>query len=371
MKVNAAGLAAILVIGAALGVVGTRWVGGGSKTAPGAKSAAPAPAGAPAAVNVEVAPVESVLLPRGVSAVGTLRSENSVVLRPEITGRISEINFKEGGKVAKGQVLVRLDDSVVKAQLQQAQANLSLAQSQNRRAQELSSQGFISKQARDEAASQLRVQQAAVALASAQLGKTVILAPFDGLIGLRQVSVGDYVSPGADLVPIESIDPLQVDFRVPEHYLAQIRVGQPLALRLDAMPGLVREGRVGAINPLVDVGGRSILLRADVPNPDGLLRPGMFSRVQLQFADDKALMVPEAALVPSEEARYVFRIAGDRVERRQVHIGLRRSGKVEVLDGLADGDQVVVAGLQKISDGALVRIVPSAAAKAAAAANGS
>ena len=365
MKINAAGLAGVLVLGVVLGSAGVRVLQGGKAgQAPAAAKAAPAAGGQAAhpAATVEVARVESVSLPRGVSAVGTLRSQNSVVLRPEITGRIDDINFKEGGRVAKGQVLVRLDDSVATAQLQQAQANLNLAASQHRRAQELSAQGFISKQARDEAASQLKVQQAAVALASAQLGKTVIVAPFDGLIGLRQVSVGDYVSPGADLVPIESIDPLQVDFRIPEHYLGQIQTGQKLTLRFDAMPGVEREGKVGAINPLVDVGGRSILLRADVPNADDALRPGLFARVQLQFADDKALVVPEAALVPSEEARYVYRVDQGRVERRQVRIGLRRDGKVEVLEGLAEGDQVVVAGVQKISDGAAVRVAPAAAA---------
>lgn len=312
-------------------------------------------------VGVEVARAVSMPLPRGVSAVGTLRSENAVTLRPEITGRISDINFTEGSRVAKGQVLVRLDDSVVRAQLQQAQANLNLAASQHRRARELSNQGFISKQAHDEAGSQLKVQQATVALARAQLGKTVIVAPFDGLIGLRQVSVGDYVSPGTDLVPIESIDLLQVDFRVPERYLTQIHVGQKLLLRFDAMPGLVRDGLVGAVNPLVDVGGRSILLRANVPNTDDILRPGLFARVQLQFAEGKALVVPEAALVSSEEARYVYRVDHGKAERRLVQTGLRRNGVVEVLEGLTEGDQVVVAGVQKIADGAAVHILPAAA----------
>lgn len=312
-------------------------------------------------VGAEVAQAVSVPLPRGVSAVGTLRSENAVTLRPEITGRISEINFTEGSRVTKGRVLVRLDDSVVRAQLQQAQANLNLAASQHRRARELSNQGFISKQAHDEAGSQLKVQQAAVALARAQLGETVIVAPFDGLIGLRQVSVGDYVSPGTDLVPIESINLLQVDFRVPERYLAQIHVGQKLLLRFDAMPGLVRDGQVGAVNPLVDVGGRSILLRANVPNTDDILRPGLFARVQLQFAEGKALVVPEAALVSSEEARYVYRVDQAKAERRLVQTGLRRDGMVEVLEGLTEGDQVVVAGVQKIADGAVVHILPAAA----------
>src|SRR5690606_22655445 len=217
---------------------------------------------------VEVARVTSVRLERTVSAVGTLRSHDSVMLRPEISGRIFEINFDEGGKVEQGQVLVRLDDSVPKARLQQARANLKLAGSQHRRSVQLSKQGFVSSQARDDAASNLAVQQAAVALAEAELDKTAIRAPFDGLVGLRTVSVGDYVGPGTDLVPIEAVDPLNVDFRIPEQYLGAVAVGSRLLVTFDALGGAQREGTVGAISPLVDVGGRSLLLRANIPNAD-------------------------------------------------------------------------------------------------------
>ncbi|HWK71137.1 MAG TPA: efflux RND transporter periplasmic adaptor subunit [Burkholderiaceae bacterium] len=357
MKHSPIGLFLVLAVGIALGAGGAGWwAGRGANGA--AKPQAPAQAAdAQKKVAVEVAPVEQLAMPRGVSAVGSLRSENSVMLRPEIAGRIAEINFNEGGKVRKGQVLLRLDDSVAKAQLQQAQANLSLADSQYRRAVELGKQGFISKQARDEAGSQLKVQQAAQALAKANLDKTAILAPFDGLIGLRNVSVGDYVSPGIDLVPIESIDPLKVDFRIPEQFLSEVHEGIKLALSFDALPGQSREGEVGAISPLVDVGGRSILLRANVPNADGSLRPGMFARVRLQFADDLALVVPETALVPSGEEQYVFRIVDGRAERVVVQLGQRRGGRVEIVTGLRPGDRVVTAGLQKVRDGDPVQVL--------------
>ncbi|PLC50377.1 efflux transporter periplasmic adaptor subunit [Pollutimonas subterranea] len=358
----------ILATGIALGVGGARWLAdrdANSLRAATKTDGASVVVAAPKKIAVQVEPVKQVPWERGVSAVGSLRSRDSVMLRPEVTGRIAEINFDEGGKVLKGQVLVRLDDSVVKAQLQQAQANLSLASSQYRRAVELTKQGFISQQARDESASQLKVQQAAAALAKAHLDKTAIRAPFDGLIGLRNVSVGDYVSPGIDLVPIESIDPLNVDFRVPEQFLGQVREGIKLALRFDALPGQTREGVVGAISPLVDVGGRSILLRADVPNADGALRPGMFARVQLQFANDQALVVPEAALAPSGQSQYVFRLVDGHVNRVEVNIGQRRAGQVEVINGLHEGDQIVVSGLQKVSDGAAVEALPPAEKPAA------
>ncbi|NYT63397.1 efflux RND transporter periplasmic adaptor subunit [Alcaligenaceae bacterium] len=366
MKNSTLRVVLILVVGVAVGAGGAQWLAKrNAQQAPPVVTPAAAPAGAVKKINVETAQVVRMSWARGVSAVGSLRSQDSVMLRPEVTGRIAEINFNEGGKVSKNQVLVRLDDSVVKAQLQQAQANLSLANSQHRRALELSKQGFISKQARDEAASQLQVQQAAVALAQAHLDKTAIRAPFDGLVGLRNVSIGDYVSPGIDLVPIESIDPLSVDFRVPEQFLNQAHEGIKLALRFDALPGQTREGVVGAVSPLVDVGGRSLLLRADVSNADGALRPGMFARVQLQFADDQALVVPEAALAPSGESQYVFKVAQGIVERVAVGVGQRRGGHVEILSGLLEGDQIVVSGLQKVSDGVAVHVLPAAVKPAA------
>ena len=357
MKTNTWGWIIALVVGVALGIAGAKWWAGKQALMSGQPVAAEPSQTANAGIPVEVAPVIFQSMPRNVAAVGTLRSENSVVLRSEITGRIIEINIQEGGKVEQGQVIVRLDDGVAKAQLQQAQASLGLAVSQDRRAGELTRQGFISKQARDEVASQLQVERAAVALAQAQLQKTAIVAPFDGLIGLRNVSVGDYVGPGDVLVPVESVDPLQVDFRIPEQYLSLVSPGLKLRLQFDALPGQTREGEVGAISPAIDVGGRSILLRANVGNTDDALRPGMFARVQLQFADDHVLTVPETALVSSGEERYVYRVADGKVERLTVSVGQRRAGRVEIASGLVEGDNVVVAGLQKIVDGAQVRIV--------------
>ena len=352
--------AILLVLGVGLGIWGAHWwvqkQGVGNNAA-----VATAPAPQPAAsdkVKVEVAPVNKTRLERAVSAVGTLRSHDSVVLRPEVSGRIAEINFMEGGRVEQGQVLVRLDDSVAKARVQQARANLKLAGSQYRRSVELNKQGFVSRQARDEAASNLAVQEAAVALAEAELEKTVIQAPFSGLVGLRTVSVGDYVGPGSDLVPIEAIDPLNVDFRIPEQFLSSVAVGSRLHVSFDAMSGFERVGTVGAISPQVDVGGRSLLLRANVPNPDHLLRPGLFARVQLELAETEGLVVPESALAPSGDAQYVFRVEDGVVRRVMVQIGQRLGAHVEIVNGLNEGDRVVVAGLQKVRDGIEVEVLP-------------
>lgn len=360
MKSSKAGTILVLALGIGLGAWGAHWWAQRDSAESVATASAvqtPAPA-ASSKVKVEVAAVDLVRLERSISAVGTLRSHDSVMLRPEISGRIAEINFTEGGKVQKGQMLVRLDDSVAKARLQQARANMQLAGSQHRRSVELSKQGFVSSQARDEAASNLAVQRAAVALAEAELEKTVIQAPFDGLVGLRTVSVGDYVGPGTDLVPIEAIDPLNVDFRVPEQFLRAVTVGSRLLVSFDALAGFEREGSVGAISPLVDVGGRSLLLRAHIPNPDDLLRPGLFARVRLELAETQGLVVPESALAPSGDAQYVYRVEDGVVRRIMVEIGQRIGANVEISQGLNEGDQVVVSGLQKVRDGTEVEILP-------------
>ncbi|MDH0091855.1 efflux RND transporter periplasmic adaptor subunit [Achromobacter mucicolens] len=349
-----AAVAAGLAAGAALGVFVPRWLA----PSPTPVQASAKPQSAPAApARVAVAAVQEVPFARGLSAVGSLRSDESVVLRPEVAGRIQAIDFKEGQPVKQGQLLIRLDDSVPRAELAQARANLTLAQSHYRRAVELQGKGFVSQQARDESASTLKVQEAAVALAQARLDKMTITAPFAGIVGLRSVSVGDYVNQGQDLAPLEAIDPLKVDFRVPEMYLNKVRVGQQLTLRLDALPGQERRGVVYAVSPLVDAGGRSILLRATVANQDGVLRPGMFARVQLLFNEDKALVAPEAALSPSGETQYVYRVENGVAHRREVTIGERREGRVEILTGVALNDMLVVSGLQRVTDGARVTIV--------------
>jgi len=301
------------------------------------------------AVAVEAGVVTRVPFDRGIAAVGSLLSDETVMLRPEISGRIREIPFHEGQPVQQGQVLLRLDDQIARAELLQASANLSLAQSQNARAANLQAEGFISKQARDEAASKLKIEQAAVSLARARLDKTRIVAPFAGVIGLRNVSVGDYVNAGQDLVQMASIDPLKLDFRIPEQYLTRVRVGQLLDVRFDALPGELRVGEVYAISPLIDAGGRSILVRARVGNDDGVLRPGMFARVRLLFAREDVLAVPETALTPAGQVQYVYRLRDGHAWRVDVQIGERRGGMVEVQHGLEEGDRVVVAGLQRLA----------------------
>ncbi len=306
-------------------------------------------------------------LPQSITAVGSLRSDESIIVRPEVAGRISTFGFGEGQRVTRGSLLVRLDPAINEAEVEQARANLKLAKSKFDRAVDLARSNFISGQAKDEAENNLRVAEAALQLAQAKREKMDIRAPFSGIIGLRQVSIGDYVKEGSDLVNLESIDPLKVDFRVPELYLKQVKVGQTLQVSLDALPGKTYQGTVFAINPLVDAAGRSIVIRAQVKNADTSLRPGMFARVRLiTERRQDSLVVPEQALVPQGSEQYVFRIVDGKAQRVKVDIGQRRDAKVEVVQGLAVDDVVVTAGQQRLRDGVAVRVANSGQSPAVA-----
>ena len=347
---------AALVVG-----VGAASYWAGTRSAPAAAAApakgAPGKGGPPPGVAVEATTVAMAKLPQAIAAVGSLRSDETVIVRPEIAGRIAQILFREGERVKKGDVLVKLDDSVQQADLDKARANLTLSKSKFDRAVDLRKQGFISTQARDEAENIFKVAQADVEIMQARTAKLVLSAPFSGTVGLRSVSVGDYVKEGQDIVNLESVDPLKVDFRVPEMALSQVRDGQTLQVTLDAIPDRAYDGRIVAINPLIDANGRAVVIRAQVANRDGKLRPGMFARVRLFTSEARdSAMIPEESLFPVGEDKYVYKVVDGKALRQKVEIGQRRDGKVEVVSGLAAADVVVTAGHLKIRDGAAVTV---------------
>jgi membrane fusion protein (multidrug efflux system) len=370
LLVAAAGIVALAVTAGGGYWFGQQRTGAPDRSPQGAPAASEkGSGGAPPATVVEAITASTASMPQTITAVGSLRSDESVTLRPEVAGRLSAIGFKEGQPVAKGTVLVKLDPAVNEAEVQQAKANLTLAKSKYERAIDLQKQGFISGQAKDEAENNLKVAEASESLAAARLAKTEIRAPFSGIIGLRSVSVGDYVKEGQDMANLESVDPLKVDFRVPEVYLKQVQVGQTLQVTLDALPGRTYEGRVFAINPLVDAAGRAIVIRALVKNADTALRPGMFARVRLLTKEAQdALVLPEQALVPQGEDQYVYRVVDGKAVRSKVEVGQRRDGRVEIVRGVAAGDTIVTAGQLKIRDGTAVTFAATAKTPGAAAA---
>jgi membrane fusion protein, multidrug efflux system len=352
--IGAAALAILIGVGAL-----SYWAGG--HKIEGKPAAAKAPANVPPAIAVEAVKVSVANLPQALSAVGSLRSDETVILRPEVAGRVAQILFQEGEKVTKGQVLVKLDDSVQLADLDRAKANLTLSQTKHERSIDLRNKGFISGQALDEAVNTLKVAQADAELMSARISKTAIRAPFSGTTGLRQVSVGDYVKEGQDMVNLESLDPLKVDFRVPELALSQVRNGQTLQITLDAIPDKAYDGKIVAINPLIDANGRSIVIRAQVPNTDGRLRPGMFARVRLFTSGTKdTLVIPEESLFPVGDDKYVYKVVDGKAARQKVEIGARREGRVEIVNGLTAEDVVVTAGALKLREGVPVTVANSA-----------
>lgn len=323
----------------------------------------------PEAVTVEARAVSLGRVSSEVSAVGTLRSNEAVVIRPEIDGRVTEIHFDEGTAVEQGQLLFSFDDQVPRAELADAEANLALSERNYQRAMELYRRGAGTGRSVDETRASLQSDRAKVDLAKARLDKTKIQAPFAGIVGLRRVSVGDYVSSGDDLVALASIDPIKVDFRIPERFLSNLHPGQELGVEVDAFPGRTFRGRVFAVDPQIDANGRSIALRAEVPNAEGVLRPGLFSRIRLVLdVRDNAITIPEEAIVPQGEARFVFTVVDGHALKRRITLGQRGPGWVEVTSGLSAGDVVVTAGQLRIREGSTVEVVaPTMAAPGAGA----
>ncbi len=336
--------------------------------APGGVSASPVKPGAAGgtpggmAIAVEVAKVKASDFSDEASAVGNLKSGESVVLRPETPGRVATINFRDGTIVSKGTVLVELDAAIQAAELQQARANLALARSNHQRNQELLLKKFLSQQALDNSAAALKVQEATVQLAEAKLAKMQIKAPFNGMVGLRNVSVGDYVKEGQDLINIEDIGTLRVDFKLPESYLGRVSKGQTVEVTSDALPGQHFTAVLDAVDPMVDQGGRAISSRARLDNVAGKLRPGLFVRVRLLFGErQNVLMAPEQAIVPGAQPA-VFKVTDGKATLVKVRLGVRRAAQVEVLEGLLEGDVIVTAGQLKLRDGVAVRPIGEGAA---------
>lgn len=335
---------------------------GSAASAPQAAASGPGGGRPP---SVEVAKVEVARLTDDTQAVGSLRSRRGVILRPEVSGRITQLNFADGQRVRKGQVLVQFDDQLPQAQIQQSMAELSIAQANQKRNQELVAQNFVSQRSLDESAANLQVAQARLALSRATAERLKITAPFDGIAGIRLVNVGDYLKDGADIVNIEDIDAIFVDFRLPERFQAKVKRGQTAMLDLDALPGRKFSAKIQAIDPLIDANGRSVGVRGCIDNRQLQLRPGMFARVNAVFGvRENARVIPEEAIVPQGGKQFVIRLVpGDAPQslisqRMEVKVGLRSPGKVEILEGLEIGDTVVVAGQQRVPrDGMAVTVV--------------
>lgn len=312
---------------------------------------------------VEAVTVKAEPLQAGLSTVGTLRADEAVVVRPEVSGRIVRVHFEDGQRVKAGEPIISLDDSVARADLLEAQANLENARRANERATDLGSRQLLSRSDVDSARAQLGVSEARVASARAQLEKTTIIAPFSGVLGLREASVGEVVSPGQALVNLVRLDPMEVDFSLPESELSRVAAGQAVRIEVDAFPGETFGGEVTAIDPVIDVNSRSARLRARIPNPEYRLRPGLFARVRLGVGDAAAtaILVPEQALLQEGDTRFVYVVREGKSVKVPVTTGQRLPGRVAVTQGLSEGDVVITAGQAKpmFFEGAPVMVLPA------------
>lgn len=308
------------------------------------------------------------------SFVGQLDSAHSVILKPEISGVVASISFEEGKPVKKGAVLVQLKNAEQRARVRRAEATVSLTRNQYDRALTLAKQRAESKAGLEKAQAEYEIAAAQLDLAKIELDRTIIRAPFDGVVGARLVSPGERVSPGSDrdmsndggggggrasgLVRIDSLDEMELIFTLPETVMSLARKGVKVELGVSPFPGETFGGTVYFVDPRIDAVSRRVLVKARVPNPDHKLRPGLFATLEVEVATrEGALMVPEDAIVYGRDGVFVWRIVDDQAVRVPVELGIRQPGRVELRAGVKPGDRVVSAGTHKIREGSEVRDV--------------
>lgn len=309
-------------------------------------------------ISVESIIVEPSVLEATVEAVGTVLADASAMLRAELPGQILERHFEDGQRVSRGDRLFSIEATVLEAEVNEARATAEQAEAAYKRAQRLIEERLISDTDFDTARANYNVSVARLLSSQARLSKTVIRAPFDGFVGLRQINVGDYATIGQELVSVVRLDPLRVEFSVPETLLARIKPDQAIHITVGAFPGEVFRGLITAIAPQINVAGHNVTIRASLPNPDLRLRPGLFAQVSVTLdVKPDALMLPEQAIWPIGQQKTVYVVADGKATRRNVEIGQRTPGRVEIVAGIEAGEEVVTAGQMKLFDGASVRTV--------------
>lgn len=323
--------------------------------APSQPPARAASGSSPAPLAVQVMTMRPTTFAETITATGTLRAAEAVELQAETSGKITAILFHEGTTVRHGDLLVKINDADLQASRKRAVARQQLAAIREGRLAKLVLEGGANQQDYDAAASELQVQHAEIQLIDAQIAKTEIRAPFDGVIGLRFVSAGSYVSPVSRIATLQSVDTVKLDFSIPEKYSGHVRPGQPVKFTITGET-ITFVGEVFAIEPRIDELTRTLLLRATVPNSHGRLLPGAFAHVGLALAaHDDALLVPAMAVVPGLVEKNVFVVEDGKAVHRPVQLGMRTETEVQILAGLSPGDVVITSGLQSLRSGQAVQ----------------
>lgn len=297
-----------------------------------------------------------------VPAIGTLQAVNGVDVSAQVSGLIQEIAFQSGQTVTKGQVLLRLDADVEKAQLRSAEAQLTLARANAQRARSLAHSNAGTEASLDKAESELRVAEASIAQLKAQIDKKLIIAPFSGVLGVRKVDVGAYLQPGAPIVTLQDLSVMLADFSISQKDLPRVATGQPIRLTTDAWPGRIFTGTVTAIEPLIEAKSGMVAVQGRLANPDAALRPGLFAKIEVVRPESEPVVtVPESAITYNLYGDNVFvvKTAEDgtaEVTRAAVEVGDRRDGKIAIRKGVQPGDLIVTSGLVKLENGSHVKL---------------
>jgi membrane fusion protein (multidrug efflux system) len=331
---------------------------GGEPTGSGSRRGAGAPGQAPIAVVAVPARVERMQLE--IEALGTAHANESIDVTAKVSNLVSAVRFTEGQQVQRGDLLVELDSAQARADLAIAQAALTESRNQFDRSRELYATRALSESQLDQIEAALKANEARVAAAQSRLGDNFVRAPFAGRVCLRRVSVGSLVSPGTVITTLDDTRTIKLDFTVSETGLSAVTPGLQISARSVAYPDETFAGKVASVDSRVDPATRSVTVRAVLPNPDGLLKPGMFLTVRLSRGETDALLVPEEALVPEQGEVFVFVVRDGAAEKRTVRLGQRRVGDVQVLEGVVADELVVTEGTQRLRDGDPVSLQPPA-----------
>lgn len=329
-------------------------------SAPAAAGRPGAPAGGaramgPVPVEVSVARADTVI--DVITATGQIEAMQSIELRPDVDGRLVEIFVREGALVAAGAPLFKVDDAELKAQVDRAEAERDLSEQALARTKQLLAEKAAATADVERAEASARSARAQLDLLKLRLERTTVRAPWAGVAGARFVSVGDYVTQSSRLITLQTINPQRAAFQVPERYAEQLKVGQSVVFRVAALAGKDFVGRVDFVDPRVEQPARTITVKAVVANPRRELQTGMFIEARLETSRrDRAVLVPEEAVLALPTGNFIWVVQGDTPERRPVKLGARQPGFVEILEGVAEGESVVVGGAERLTPGSKVRI---------------
>ncbi len=309
-------------------------------------------------VPVVVTPVTTRTFSDKIEALGTARANESVVITAQVTETVRAVGFEDGQEVEAGAVLVQLTSDEEAAEFEEAQASLRQANQQFERISGLVERRNASQSALDDAVSARDQARARLRAIEARVDDRLVRAPFSGVLGLRQVSPGTLVTPGTVITTLDDVDPIKLDFSVPETFFSAVRPGLDVTSRSDAYPGETFQGKINVVDTRIDPETRSVLVRTLIANEDRRLRPGMLMRVDIFKDERESLMVPESAIVPLGRQVFVYRLGAENtVQRIEITIGAREPGAVEVTGGLDLGDQVVSTGTNRVRPGSAVRVV--------------